>query len=127
MASGDSLRTVFIALAANVVIAVAKLVAGLLSGSSAMLSEAAHSFADSLNEVFLGISLRRAGRPPDPTHPLGHGRETFLWALIAAIASFRIGGCLSVFIAIRQFGSHKEKGSPLVSGIGSGIAFAAEG
>src|SRR5258708_34763768 len=92
-----------------------------------MLSEAAHSFADSLNEVFLGISLRRARRPPDPTHPLGHGRETFLWALMAAIASFLLGGCLSVFIAIRQFGSHREMGSPLISWIGLAIAFAADG
>ena len=127
LASGESLRTVFIALAANVVIAVAKLIAGLISGSSAMLSEAAHSFADSLNEVFLGISLRRARRPPDPTHPLGHGRETFLWALMAAIASFLIGGCLSVFIAIRQLSSHMEMGSPLISWIVLAISFAADG
>ncbi len=125
--SGDSLRTVFIALAANLVIAAAKLVAGLISGSSAMLSEAAHSFADSLNEVFLGISLRRARRPPDATHPLGHGRERFLWALMAAIASFLIGGCLSVFMAIRQFGSHREAGSVTVSWIVLAVSFAADG
>jgi cation diffusion facilitator family transporter len=118
---------VFIALAANLFIAVSKLVAGLISGSSAMLSEAAHSFADSLNEVFLGISLRRARRPPDATHPLGHGRERFLWALMAAIASFLIGGCLSVFIAIRQFGSHKEAGSALVSWIVLALSLAADG
>jgi cation diffusion facilitator family transporter len=127
LASGESLRTVFIALAANVVIAAAKLIAGLVSGSSAMLSEAAHSLADSLNEVFLGISLRRARRPPDETHPLGHGREIFLWALMAAIASFLIGGCLSVFMAIRQFGSHAEMGSPIVSWIVLAISFAADG
>jgi cation diffusion facilitator family transporter len=127
LASGESLRTVFIALAANTVIAIAKLVAGLLSGSSAMLSEAAHSFADSLNEVFLGISLRRARRPPDPTHPLGHGRETFLWALMAAIASFLLGGCLSVVLAIRQFSSHKEMGPAIVSWIVLAISFAADG
>ena len=125
--SGESLRTVFIALAANVVISIAKLIAGLMSGSTAMLSESAHSFADSLNEVFLGISLRRAPRPPDPTHPLGHGRETFLWALMAAIASFLIGGCLSVFMAIRQFGSEEKMGSPLASWIVLAIAFAADG
>jgi len=67
-------RTVFVALAANVIIAVAKLIAGLVAGSSAMLAEAAHSVADSLNEIFLGISLRRSRRPPDAIHPLGHGR-----------------------------------------------------
>jgi divalent metal cation (Fe/Co/Zn/Cd) transporter len=62
LADGASFRAVYIALAANLVIAAAKLIAGLLSRSSAKLSEAAHSLADSLNEVFLGISLRRAPR-----------------------------------------------------------------
>jgi len=127
LADGSSIRTVFIALAANVVIAVAKLVAGLLSGSTAMLAEAAHSFADSLNEVLLGISLRRARRPPDATHPLGHGRERFLWALLAAIASFLIGGCLSVVLAVRQFGVRESPGSAVAAWIVLAVSFAADG
>ena len=128
LADGASVRTVFVALAANIVIAVAKLIAGLLSGSTAMLAEAAHSFADSLNEVFLGISLRRARRDADATHPLGHGRERFLWALMAAIASFLIGGCLSVGMAIRQLETHDSTvGSSLAAWIVLGISFAADG
>jgi cation diffusion facilitator family transporter len=118
---------VFVALAANTVIAVAKLIAGLISGSSGMLAEAAHSFADSLNEVFLGISLRRARRGPDATHPLGHGRERFLWALMAAIASFLIGGCLSVVMAFREFGSREPAGSALAAWIVLAVSFAADG
>jgi cation diffusion facilitator family transporter len=125
--SGASVRTVFVALVANIAIAAAKLIAGLLSGSSAMLAEAAHSFADSLNEVFLGISLRRARRGPDATHPLGHGRERFLWALMAAIASFLIGGCLSVLMALREFGSREPPGSALASWIVLAVSFAANG
>src|SRR5436190_18670518 len=105
--SHESARTVLIALAANVVIAVAKLISGLTSGSTAMLAEAAHSLADASNEVLLGISLRRAKRPADDRHPLGHGRERFLWAFMAAIASFLIGGCFSVAIAVRQL-AHGE-------------------
>jgi cation diffusion facilitator family transporter len=85
--SKDSARTILVALAANVAIAIAKLVAGLVSGSTALLAEAAHSLADASNEVLLGISLRRAARPADDLHPLGHGRERFLWAFLAAIAS----------------------------------------
>jgi cation diffusion facilitator family transporter len=127
LADGASARTVFVALAANLVITVAKLIAGLVSGSSAMLAEAAHSFADSLNEVFLGISLRRARRGPDATHPLGHGRERFLWALMAAIASFLIGGCFSVVMAIREFGSHETLGNALAAWIVLGVSFAADG
>ena len=121
------MRTVFVALAANVIIAAAKLVAGLLAGSSAMLAEAAHSVADSLNEIFLGISLRRSRRPPDAIHPLGHGRERFLWALMAAIASFLIGGCLSVAMAVWQFRSPRVPGSALASWIVLAVSFAADG
>src|SRR5437667_10871972 len=101
--SHESTRTILFALAANVVIAIAKLISGLISGSTALLAESAHSLADASNEVFLGISLRRAARPADDLHPLGHGRERFLWAFLAAIASFLIGGCFSVALAIRQF------------------------
>src|SRR5215213_7934426 len=93
-------RVVLVALGANLVVAAAKLIAGLLSGSVAMLAEAAHSLADSLNQVLLGVSLRRGGVPADPLHPLGHGRERFLWAFLAAIASFLIGGCVSIGLAI---------------------------
>jgi cation diffusion facilitator family transporter len=118
---------VFIALAANVAISVAKLVAGILSGSTGMLAEAAHSAADSLNEVFLGISLRRARRPSDPSHPFGHGRERFLWALMAAIASFLIGGCLSVVLAIRAFNSRAPELSPVAAWIVLAISFMADG
>jgi cation diffusion facilitator family transporter len=67
-----------------------------------MLAEAAHSAADSVNEVLLGISLRRDRKPADDVHPLGHGRERFLWAFLAALASFLIGGCLSIAMAVRE-------------------------
>jgi hypothetical protein len=77
--------------------------------------------------VFLGISLRRARRGPDATHPLGHGRERFLWALMAAIASFLIGGCFSVVMAIREFGSRESLGNALAAWIVLAVSFAADG
>ncbi|MGH8877855.1 MAG: cation diffusion facilitator family transporter, partial [Stackebrandtia sp.] len=64
----------------NLAIAVAKAVAGLLSGSAAMLSEAAHSVADTMTEVFLFVALRRGARPADERHPFGYGREAYFWA-----------------------------------------------
>src|ERR1700732_1361008 len=100
VAEGESERTILIALFANIVIAVAKLIGGLVSGSTGMLAEAAHSAADSVNEIFLAVGLHRDRQPPDATHPFGHGRERFLWAFMAAIASFLIGGCLSIFLAL---------------------------
>jgi cation diffusion facilitator family transporter len=65
--------TVIVALVANLVIAAAKAVGGLLAHSPALLSEAAHSVADSLNEVFLLAALRRSRRPADARHPFGYG------------------------------------------------------
>src|SRR5438445_1134466 len=94
--ASDGTGVMLVALAANLVVALAKLAAGVLTGSAALLAEAGHSFADSLNEVLLGVSLRRGNVPADAAHPLGHGRERFLWAFMAAIASFLIGGCLSL-------------------------------
>jgi cation diffusion facilitator family transporter len=124
----DSARTILVALAANVIIAIAKFVSGLISGSTALLAESAHSLADASNEVLLGISLRRAAAPADDRHPLGHGRERFLWAFLAAIASFLIGGCFSIAIAIRQLARGGEKmGSATAAWIVLAIAFAGDG
>src|SRR5215813_12016865 len=88
----DSVRTVLIALAANVLIAVAKTGAALLTRSASLAAEATHSWADSGNEIFLMIANRRAARVPDRAHPLGHGREAYVWSLFAAVGIFVAGG-----------------------------------
>lgn len=80
-----------VAAGANVAVAVAKGIAGLTIASAAMQAEAAHSAADTLTELFLFVATRRGGRAPDPRHPLGHGRETYLWAFFAAVATFILG------------------------------------
>jgi cation diffusion facilitator family transporter len=123
----DSVRTIVIALIANLVIAIAKLISGLISGSTALLAEAAHSLADSSNEVLLGISLHRAAKPPDDEHPLGHGRERFLWAFMAAIASFLLGGCFSIGLALRQLRLGGETKHTTAAWIVLGVAFIADG
>jgi cation diffusion facilitator family transporter len=94
---------VWAALAANLVIAVAKAVAGALSGSPALYSEAAHSAADSLNELFLLASLRRSRRAADDAHPFGYGKERFFWSLLAAVGIFITGGCFSFYQGIRAW------------------------
>lgn len=124
---GESVRTIVVALTANAVIAVAKLIAGLVSRSSGLLAEAAHSFADTLNEVLLALAVRRARQPPDATHPLGHGREQFLWALMAAIASFLIGGCFSVAMAVYRLRTGGELGHPAAAWIVLAISLLADG
>jgi cation diffusion facilitator family transporter len=124
---GESVRTIAIALLANVAIGVAKLIAGIVSRSGALIAEAAHSGADCVNELFLAIGLYRASQPPDATHPLGHARERFLWAFMAAIASFLIGGCLSIAIAIERLKTHHTLGSTLWAWLVLLVSFAADG
>ncbi|MET9961407.1 cation diffusion facilitator family transporter [Streptomyces sp. NPDC006326] len=102
---GETRLTVWAALAANLAICVAKAVGGVIAGSPALLSEAAHSVADSINEVFLLASVRRSRRPADERHPFGYGKERFFWSLLAAVGIFVTGGCFSVFQGVEAFRS----------------------
>src|SRR5437764_9570028 len=95
-ADAASRRTVLIALVANGMIAVAKLAAGLMTGSSAMLAEAAHSVADTVNQGFLRVSLSLSTREPTPDQPFGHGQERFVWTLMAAMGMFMAGAAFAV-------------------------------
>jgi cation diffusion facilitator family transporter len=95
--ASESRKTVLAALFANLAIAIAKTVAGLLGGSAAMLAEAAHSFADTMNQVFLLVSLSLGEREPDEEHPFGYGKERFFWALLAAVFIFVSGALFSLW------------------------------
>ncbi|MFI0788702.1 cation diffusion facilitator family transporter [Streptomyces lydicus] len=106
---GETRKTVWVALGANLGIAVAKAVGGAVAGSPALLSEAAHSVADSLNEVFLLAALKRSARPADALHPFGYGKERFFWSLLAAVGIFVTGGCFSFFQGIEAFGAGQSE------------------
>jgi cation diffusion facilitator family transporter len=93
---------VLVALAANVLVAVAKTVAATVTGSASIVAEAAHSWADTGNEVFLLVANRRSRRPPDDAHPLGYGREAYVWALLAALGLFVAGAALSVTHGVQE-------------------------
>ncbi|MGW6457395.1 cation diffusion facilitator family transporter [Streptomyces sp. NPDC055078] len=123
----DSTFTVLVAAVANLGIAVAKAVAGVVSGSSAMLSEAAHSVADTVTELLLLTALKRGDRPADEEHPLGHGPERYIWALLAAVATFVGGAVFAVYDGIHTLTHGEELGDPLLSYVVLGIAFLLEG
>src|SRR5918912_384973 len=89
-------------LLANLAIAVAKAIGGLISGSAAMLAEAAHSLADTTNQLFLRISLSRSERGSDERHPFGYGQERFFWAFLAAVLIFVAGALFSVFEGVER-------------------------
>jgi cation diffusion facilitator family transporter len=85
------------ALFANALIAVLKLIAALITGSSGMMAEALHSFADTANQVFLLLGLRFYKRPASEKHPFGHGKERFFWSFIAAIFIFGVGATYATY------------------------------
>jgi cation diffusion facilitator family transporter len=123
----ESRITVLVALAANLLIAIAKLVAGLASGSSAMLSEAAHSLGDTMNQVFLLASLRKSRRPPDEEHPFGYGMERYFWSLLAAVGIFVLGAGFSAYEGISALLSPGESGDPMWAFVVLGASFVFEG
>jgi cation diffusion facilitator family transporter len=125
---GPARRTVLVALGANASIAVAKLVAGMISGSSAMLAESAHSVADTMNQVFLLASLRLGEREPDVEHPFGYGKERFFWSFLAAVGIFVAGAGFSLYEGLhRIFGPTSEEGSFGIAYAVLAFAFVAEG
>ena len=85
-----------VAVGANATIAVVKGVAGAVSGSSALLAEAAHSVADTSNQILLLVSIGLGDRPPDEEHPFGYGKERFFWTLLAAMLIFLAGAIFSI-------------------------------
>jgi cation diffusion facilitator family transporter len=123
----ESTATVLVAGAANLAIAVAKLVGGLLSGSAALLAEAAHSVADTINQVLLLTSLKRSRKPADDRHPFGYGMERYFWSLLAAVGIFVLGAGYSVYEGVHQIVRPERLEAVVVAYAVLGIAFVAEG
>ncbi|MHA6202919.1 cation diffusion facilitator family transporter [Dyella soli] len=101
----NSLRAILLALGANFAIFLSKLVAALLTGSSAMLAEAVHSLADCGNQGLLLLGMRQARRPPSDEYPLGWGRALYFWSFLVAILLFTVGGMFSIYEGIHKLGS----------------------
>ena len=113
-AKADSLKTILYALGANFAIGVAKLGAAVTTGSSAMLAEAIHSFADCGNQALLLVGMKQAKRAPSPDYPLGYGKAIYFWSFIVALMLFAVGGMFSIYEGVAQV--HASRAAQAVPG-----------
>ena len=124
---GSTLLTVIIAFLANFLVAAAKSVAAVVSGSASMAAEAAHSWADTGNQVFLFLAERRSVRPRDAAHPMGYGREASVWSMFAAFGLFTAGAVVSIMHGIQEIISPEPAADFTVAYVVLGVAFVFEG
>lgn len=122
-----STLTVVVALVANGLLALAKSIAAALTGSAAMVAEAAHSWADTGNEVFLLVAERKGSRPRDEEHPRGYGRSTYIWSLVAAFGLFSAGAVVSIWHGLTELTAEGGETSYTVNYVVLAIAFVLEG
>ena len=123
----DSLTTVIVAFAANLLIAIAKTVAALMTASASMVAEAAHSWSDTGNEIFLLVAERRSDRGRDARHPMGYGREAYVWSMFAAFGLFTAGAVVSISHGITELRNPEPAADFVIAYVVLGIAFVLEG
>ena len=123
----SSLVTVLIAVGANVIIAIAKTVAAFMTGSASMIAESAHSWADAGNGTLLIVAEKKAVKPADNSHPLGYGKESYVWSMIAAFGVFMAGSIVSIYTGITEWNAPETKTNYTIGFIILAVAFVLEG
>lgn len=93
-------KSIYSALAANLLIAVTKFIAGTFTNSSSMISEGIHSTVDTTNQLLLLYGIKRSKKAPDEPHPFGYGKELYFWSFVVSILIFGLGGALSIYQGI---------------------------
>lgn len=104
MSHDQSTKAIAYAFAANLGIAVSKTAAAVWTGSGSLLAEAIHSFADCGNQVLLFVGMKRASKQATTKHPMGYGRESYIWSMMVAITLFSVGGLFSIYEGWLRFG-----------------------
>lgn len=126
-AADGSRRVVWAGIAGNVLVTVAKFAAALVTQSSAMLSEAVHSFVDTGNDLLMLYGMQRSERPADAKHPLGHGRELYFWAFVVSILIAALGAGVSIYEGVSHILDPHPIDHPAVSYAVFGLAALFEG
>ena len=118
---------IYSALAANILIAIIKFIAGAYSNSSSMISEGIHSLVDTTNEVLLLYGLKKSKKAPDKLRPFGYGKELYFWSFIVSILIFGLGGGLSIYQGILHIRNPEELGDPTWNYVVLGFSIVFEG
>jgi cation diffusion facilitator family transporter len=118
---------VAVAFVANVLVAIAKTAAAVLTGSSSMRTEAVHSWVDVGNEGFVVAATRSARRPADFTHAMGHGRASYVWSLFASLGTLAAGALVGVWEGVRQLGEPDVPRHYVIGYVVLGLSFVLEG
>lgn len=105
-------KSIYAALAANLLIAITKFIAGVISNSAAMIAEGVHSVVDTINQFLLLLGLKLSKKKPDKYHPLGHGKELYFWSFVVSILIFGLGGGISIYQGITHILHPETLGDP---------------
>ena len=123
----NSMLTVLIAVGANFLIAIAKTVVAFMTGSASMIAEAAHSWADTGNGTLLIVAEKKSVKPADASHPLGYGKESYVWSMIAAFGVFTAGAIVSIYTGIKEWNAPEGETNYTIGFIVLAVAFVLEG
>lgn len=113
--SSNSVKSIFYALGANFLIAIAKTIAAIVTGSGSMVAEAIHSFADCSNQLLLLWGVKSSKRPPSLEHPLGAGKAIYFWSFIVALILFSVGGGYSIYEGMHKLNSTEPLAYPYIA------------
>lgn len=75
----------------NILLFVAKLIAGLISGSVAIMADALNNLSDAGSSIIMLVGFKLAGQKPDPDHPFGHGRFEYITGLVVSFVIILMG------------------------------------
>lgn len=120
-------KSIYSALAANLLIAVTKFVAGGFTSSSSMIAEGIHSTVDTSNQLLLLYGLKKSKKPADQLHPFGYGKELYFWSFIVAIMIFALGGVVSITQGVFHIIKPEELKNPTLNYVVLGLSFIFEG
>ncbi|HHB11995.1 MAG TPA: cation transporter [Chromatiales bacterium] len=127
MSAHASTRVILAALIGNLLVALTKFAAAVLTGSSAMFSEGIHSLVDTGNQILLLYGMHRARRPADRQHPFGYGKEVYFWSFVVALLIFALGAGISLYEGIHHVQHPTPLERPVVNYVVLGLALVFEG